>query len=267
MSETKNKVVKKQSTAVGMVSKFESVKSRGLENIRQEDKSMPTLKLLQNGSPENNKNDASYVKGAQPGMILDPAGDTLYGGDEGVKVVPWGFAIQYVEWADRGTGPKSPIAFHAITSDILKQTTRDGSFKDRLPNGNYLEKTAYHFVLLIAPSGLPKPAVVTFKSTNLKVSRKWNNLMTDVQFKGQDGYFTPPSFSHYYKLKSAQQSNDKGSWYNWGIERIGPLVDGTDDALFEKALSLADSFDNKKMIQSQIAAPKESSDADSKTPF
>jgi len=267
MSETKNKVVKKQSTAVGMVSKFESVKSRGLKNIRQEDKSMPTLKLLQNGSPENNKNDASHVKGAQPGMILDPAGDTLYDGDEGVQVIPWGFAIQYVEWADRGTGPKSPIAFHAITSDILKQTTRDGSFKDRLPNGNYLEKTAYHFVLLVSEGSAPKPAVVTFKSTNLKVSRRWNNLMTDVQFKGQDGYFTPPSFSHYYKLKSAQQSNDKGSWYNWGIERLEPLVDGTDDALFEKALSLADSFDNK-MIHSQIAAPKpEQTEEQRKSPF
>jgi hypothetical protein len=267
MSETKNKVAKKQSTAVGMISKFESVKSRGLENIRQEDKSMPTLKLLQNGSPENNKNDASHVKGAQPGMILDPAGDTLYDGDEGVQVIPWGFAIQYVEWADRGTGPKSPIAFHAITSDILKQTTRDGSFKDRLPNGNYLEKTAYHFVLLVSEGSAPKPAVVTFKSTNLKVSRRWNNLMTDVQFKGQDGYFTPPSFSHYYKLKSAQQSNDKGSWYNWGIERLEPLVDGTDDALFEKALSLADSFDNK-MIHSQIAAPKpEQTEEQRKSPF
>ena len=267
MSETKNKVVKKQSTAVGMVSKFESVKSRGLENIRQEDKSMPTLKLLQNGSPEINKNDGSYLKGSQPGMILDPAGDTLYDGDEGVKVIPWGFAIQYVEWADRGTGPKSPIAFHAITSDVLKQTTRDGSFKDRLPNGNYLEKTAYHFVLLVSEGSAPKPAVVTFKSTNLKVSRRWNNLMTDVQFKGQDGYFTPPSFSHYYKLKSAQQSNDKGSWYNWGIERLEPLVDGTDDALFEKALSLADSFDNK-MIHSQIAAPKpEQTEEQRKSPF
>ena len=265
MSETKNKVVKKQSTAVGMVSKFESVKSRGLENIRQEDKSMPTLKLLQNGSPENNKNDASHVKGAQPGMILDPAGDTLYEGDEGVKVVPWGFAIQYVEWADRGTGPKSPIAFHAITSDILQQTTRDGSFKDRLPNGNYLEKTAYHFVLLVS-SGAPKPAVVTFKATNLKVSRKWGSLLTDVQVKGQKGYFTPPAYSHFYKLSSSQQSNDKGSWFSWAIERLEMLNFDEDRSLYEKAKTLHQSF-NSSMIQPQIGAPKENGDASNKTPF
>ena len=265
MSETKNKVVKKQSTAVGMVSKFESVKSRGLENIRQEDKSMPTLKLLQNGSPENNKNDASHVKGAQPGMILDPAGDTLYEGDEGVKVVPWGFAIQYVEWADRGTGPKSPIAFHAITSDILQQTTRDGSFKDRLPNGNYLEKTAYHFVLLVS-SGAPKPAVVTFKATNLKISRKWGSLLTDVQVKGQKGYFTPPAYSHFYKLSSSQQSNDKGSWFSWAIERLEMLNFDEDRSLYEKAKTLHQSF-NSSMIQPQIGAPKENGDASNKTPF
>tara|TARA_R110002020_G_scaffold247720_1_gene461674 strand:+ start:51 stop:830 length:780 start_codon:yes stop_codon:yes gene_type:complete len=258
MSEMKNKVTKKTSTTVGMVSKFEAVASRGLENIRQEDKGMPTLKLLQNGSPEVNKNDGRYIKDAQPGMMLDPAGDTLYNGEEGVRVVPFAFGVQYVEWADRGTGPKSPIAFHAITSDVLGETVKDGSYKDRLPNGNYLEKTAYHFVLLVPEGTAPKPAMVTFKSTNLKVSRRWNNLMTDVQFKGQNSYFTPPSFSHYYKLKSSQQSNDKGSWYNWGIERLQPLEDGTDDALFEKALKLSESFDHK-MIKTQIAGPKESS--------
>ena len=29
----------------------------------------------------------------------------------------------------------------------MSQTTRDKSYKDRLPNGNYLENTANHFVL------------------------------------------------------------------------------------------------------------------------
>ena len=236
-----------------------------MENFQQADKAMPTLKLLQNGSPEVNKNDGSYLTGAQPGMILDPAGDTLYGGDEGVKVIPWAFANQYVEWADRGTGSKSPIAFHAITSDIIQQTTRDGSFKDRLPNGNYLEKTAYHFVLLVS-SGAPKPAVVTFKATNLKISRKWGSLLTDVQVKGQKGYFTPPAYSHFYKLSSSQQSNDKGSWFSWAIERLEMLNFDEDRSLYEKAKTLKQSF-NSSMIQPQIGAPKENGDASNKTPF
>ena len=56
---------------------------------------------------------------------------------------------QYIEWQDRGTSTGAPVAIHEADSDIVSQTTRDKSYKDRLPNGNYLENTANHFVLFL----------------------------------------------------------------------------------------------------------------------
>ena len=43
--------------------------------------------------------------------------------------------------------------------------------------------------------------------------------------QGKNGMFTPPTYSHIYKLKTVQQSNDKGTWFGWDVARVGPISD------------------------------------------
>ena len=43
--------------------------------------------------------------------------------------------------------------------------------------------------------------------------------------QGKNGLFTPPTFSHVYKLKSVQMTNDKGTWFGWDIAKVGPVSD------------------------------------------
>jgi hypothetical protein len=61
------------------------------------------------------------------------------------------------------------------------------------------------------------------KSTQLKISRKWNSMMSSIKLKGENGLFTPASFSHIYRLKAVQQSNDKGTWFGWEVSKIGQV--------------------------------------------
>ena len=63
------------------------------------------------------------------------------------------------------------------------------------------------------------------KATQLKVSRKWNSMMMGLKMQGKNGMFTPPTYSHIYKLKTVQQSNDKGTWFGWDVARVGPIND------------------------------------------
>ena len=77
------------------------------------------------------------------------------------------------------------------------------------------------------------------KSTQLKISRKWNSMMQSVKLKGKNGMFTPASFSHEYLLKTNQQSNDKGSWFGWEISKIGPIENAD---LYQQAKSFAESI-------------------------
>ena len=197
---------------------FEADADKGAQNISQEDLALPFLKVLGQLSPEVNKRDGKYVEGAEPGKIINTVTNELY---DAVDVIPVFYKRQYVEWQDRGTSTGAPVAIHEADSDIVSTTTRDKSFKDRLPNGNYLENTANHFVILLGSS--PTTALLSMKATQLKVSRKWNSMMMGIKMQGKNGLFTPPTYSHIYKLSTVQMSNDKGTWFGWDVSKVGPV--------------------------------------------
>ena len=216
---------------------FEEDAAKGLGNIGQQDLALPFLKILGQLSPEVNKRDGKYVEGAEPGMIYNSVSGELYDGAKGINVIPAFYKLEYVEWKDRGEGSGGPVAVHDSSSDIMSQTKADANFKDRLPNGNYVEKTASHFVIITGDS--PTTALISMKSTQLKISRKWNSMMSGIKLKGKNGLFTPASFSHIYRLKTTQMSNDKGTWFGWDVSKVGPI---TDTSLYQQAKTFSDNI-------------------------
>jgi hypothetical protein len=216
---------------------FEDDAAKGLGNIGQQDLALPFLKILGQLSPEVNKRDGKYVEGAEPGMIYNSVSGDLYDGAKGIDVIPAFYKLEYVEWKDRGEGSGGPVAVHDSSSDIMSQTKADANFKDRLPNGNYVEKTASHFVIITGDS--PTTALISMKSTQLKISRKWNSMMSGIKLKGKNGLFTPASFSHIYRLKTTQMSNDKGTWFGWDVSKAGPI---TDTGLYQQAKTFSGSI-------------------------
>ena len=231
-----NQVAEKKSA--GLPSNiFEEDAAKGLGKIGQEDLALPFLKILGQLSPEVNKRDGKYVEGAEPGMIFNSVSGDLYDGVKGIDVIPCFYKLEYIEWKDRGEGPGAPVAIYDSSSDIMSKTKADASYKDRLPNGNYIDKTASHFVIITGDS--PSTALISMKSTQLKISRKWNSMMSGIKLKGKNGLYTPASFSHIYKLKTTQMSNDKGTWFGWEVSKVGPI---TDASIYQQAKSFSESI-------------------------
>ena len=212
-----NQVAEKKEGALA-TNLFEADANQGAQNISQEDLALPFLKVLGQLSPEVNERDAKHVKGAKPGKIINTVTNELF--DE-IKIIPCHYKRQYIEWQDRGTSTGAPVAIHDASSDIVSQTTRGKDYKDRLPNGNYLDNTAQHFVLALGKT--PQTALISMKGTQLKVSRKWNTMMMGIKMQGKNGLFTPPTYSHIYNLKTVQMSNDKGTWFGWDVTKVGPV--------------------------------------------
>jgi hypothetical protein len=232
-----NQVTKKEKSDVALTSMFEQDKAGGMDQMGQGDFAMPFLRVLGQLSPEVNERDAKYVSGAKAGMIFNTVTKQAYDGVEGVNVIPCGYKREYVEWSDRGEGTSAPVAIHSVASGIINDATRGADYKDRLPNGNYLENTASYFVML--PD--MQQALITMKSTQLKVSRSWNSMMNSIKLQGKNGLFTPAAYSHVYKLSTVQQSNDKGTWFGWNIEKVGPVQDKN---MYEAAKQFASSVSN-----------------------
>ena len=231
-----NQVAEKKSAGLP-ANMFEDDAAKGLGAIGQEDLALPFLKILGQLSPEVNKRDGKYVEGAEPGMIYNSVSGELYDGVKGIDVIPCFYKLEYIEWKDRGEGLGAPVAIYDSSSDIMSKTKPDANYKDRLPNGNYIEKTASHFVIVSGDS--PSTALISMKSTQLKISRKWNSMMSGIKMKGANGMFTPASFSHIYKLKTTQMSNDKGTWFGWEVSKVGPV---TDKGLYDQAKGFSDSI-------------------------
>ena len=231
-----NQVAKKEKSDVALTGMFEEDANTSFSNMGSEDFALPFLRVLGQLSPETNKRDAKYVEGAEPGMIFNTVTKQLYDGEEGVSVIPCYYKREYVEWSDRGEGTSAPVAIHSVDSGIIKEATRDASYKDRLPNGNYLENTASYFVLIETGEA----ALISMKSTQLKVSRNWNSMLSSLRLKGKSGnLYQPPAFSHIYNLATTQMSNDKGTWFGWKVNKVGPI---TDAALYQQAKAFSENI-------------------------
>ena len=221
-----NEVTQKKDAGLPAEVMFEEDAGKGLGNISQQDLALPFLKVLVQSSPQVNKREGKYVEGAEPGMIFNSVTGDLYDGVKGIDVIPAFYKLEYVEWKDRGEGLGAPVKVYDSSSDIMSSTKADANYRDRLPNGNYIEKTMSHFVMITGDT--PSTALISMTRTQLKISRKWNSMMSGIKLKGKNGLYTPASYSHIYKLKTTPMSNDKGNWFGWEVSKIGPVTNNGD---------------------------------------
>jgi len=201
----------------GSLALFGDDAAKGFENMTQEDMALPYVRILGQLSPQVTEGDAKYIEGAKPGMVYNTVTSEVFDGKKGIKAIPCYYKKDFPEWSDRGDGPGAPVAVHLPNSPVIQTGKRDGS-KIRLPNGNYLEETASYYVLIQNKAGGMSPALITMKSTQLNVSKKWNSMMKTIQIAdGKGGFAIPPMHGVVYNLASVLQKNDKGSWYGWSV--------------------------------------------------
>jgi len=195
----------------------------GLENVTSEDLIIPQLKIAQKTNKEVDENDGAYIPGVQIGDVMNNITGEFYGGDEGITVVPVAYKRVYLEFIDRDAGGGF-VALHENPA-IMSETSRNNKGQDALQNGNYIQTTANHYVLLLE-DGKATPVRIAMQSTQLKKSKRWNSMMANLRLRRKDGTsFTPSSYSHSYQLTTVPESNIKGGWFGWKIDMIGKLED------------------------------------------
>jgi len=223
-SEQVKSVVEKQPTEVATVN-LEQFAEQGFENVGANDIALPFLKVLGQLSPQVTQGDSKFLPDARPGMIYNTVTNQLYDGQKGIQVVPCYYKLQYIEWRDRGSErSNAPVNIYSSDSDIMSKTTRADDNKDRLENGNYVEETASHFVLLVDQDLPQETALITMKSTQRKKSKKWNSMMMSVKAKKKDGsIYKPAPFTQVYNVRTVLEKNSLGAWYGWDITHTSPV--------------------------------------------
>ena len=235
-----NNVTTRKEGGLPSTALYEGDAHAGFENVKTTSLALPILKLLQNGSGEAQKRNQNYVEGAEPGMFLNTVTKKLYDGAKGIEVIPCHYKLEYQEWADFGTGSGRPENIFDANSDILSKTKNENG-KDRLENGNYIQTVGQHYVL-IRDGNSTENALISMSSSQGKVSRKWNSMMMSITLDGKNGPYTPPSFSHKYRLTSVLNSGKGNQWYGYNVTKVGPVEE---PALYERAKKFYTSLASK----------------------
>jgi hypothetical protein len=199
---------------------------------------IPFVRVAQSLSPQLNKKKGEYIEGLATGDAYNTLTSEMWSGETGLVVVPCYQTTKYLEFVPRtmGGGFRGEIG---PNDPILQRTSRDGS-KEILPNGNELVKSDQHFCLIVGEDGMTQPVVIDMKSTQLKVSRRWKTqiAMQKIKHPGTGAIITPPVFATLWRLNTVEETNDKGDFYNWSVEKVG-TVESRD--LLQEAKAFRDS--------------------------
>lgn len=178
---------------------------------------IPFLVILEPLSPQMQRSNSAYVKGAEQGQVINSVTGEIFEcaddkEDAGILVIPCAYQCKAIEWRpDRG----GLVKIHEADTDLWRQTVRNDRGQDVLPNGNHLVLTAHHYVLFLTNEGKVEQAVIAMSSTRFKCSKRWNTLIGHMELDTVNGPLVMPAYANVWRLTTiAQQDGDK-SWCIW----------------------------------------------------
>ena len=192
------------------------------------DLQIPFIRVAQGTSPQLKKSDSKYMPDLRQGDIFNTVSGQVWDGEKGITVIPCFQMTSYPEFISEQAGGGFVGLRNADDPD-LQRTERQGA-KEFLPNGNEVVKSDQYYCLIIEEDGDYNPAIVDFKSTGLKVSRRWKTQITMQKVKDKQGIMrTPALFANMWKLTVIEESKTiEGSmrtWNNWQVEKVGFVQD------------------------------------------
>jgi len=229
-----------KSTAVAnlMDDLFDSA-GQGMETIGADDMQIPFLRILQPLSPQLLKTDPKFIKGASAGDIFNTVTGQYWEADTGLTVLMCAYTTKFLEFQLRLSGGGFMGELSADDPDIRK-TEREGSI-EMLPSGNELVRSAQFLVLGVEDTGATTQMICDMKKTQMKIAKQWNTRRAGLKIMHpQKGMFNPPMWAVPWKLTTVQESNDKGSWFNYAVAQ--EEMDSVNPEAIKESRDLYNSF-------------------------
>ena len=214
----------------------------GVQTFKQDDLSIPFLRVLQQLSPQVDRRHEAYVEGAEEGMFLNTATNELWDGEKGIHVVPIFYTPSFIEWKLREKGGGMVRDWGADAS-VLARTERDEKNRNIITDNpdHQIVQSGLYFVFVVDPStGAYQELAFPLQGMQLKKSRRWNTLIKTwlTEVPGADRPINPAPFFGVYHITSVYESNEQGKWFGVTITRA-KNEDGSD----MKTIELPNGYD------------------------
>lgn len=227
-------VAQRGSTAVAAVGEidFGSDAGKGMEGTDKDSFAIPFLLVLQPMSPAVAE---GLVEGAEAGMFMNSVTNELF---NEVFFIPCAYQRRWIRWAPRNSkgGYKGDFVTEAVQKlrEEGKVKELDNRLYFPLDDGTLHEKkcdrlsdTRHHFGLFVPErnADFGSPIVAALTSTGIKRSKNFMARIDGIKMKRGDGsIFTPPSFSHIYRITTVKEQNDEGIWHSPVFDDPRPIA-------------------------------------------
>lgn len=208
--------------ALALADRMRSEGESGFENTDRSDYSVPFLVILQKLSPQVNKHDAKFIKGAEVGDLYNSATQKIV---KSMRFIPVYYQRKIVEWIKRDDGGGF-VGQHEPDSEIVKNATVDGPRMET--NGHDLIDTRYWYGICLYDDNTMDRAIIAMSKTQLKKSRNWLTQARGMKLTDSSGReFPAPLWSYSYSIESVHESNDQGDWEGFAIGDPKAIEDET----------------------------------------
>lgn len=190
----------------------------GLDDYGSGDFALPFINLLQALSPQVQRGD-DQVEGAEPGHFYNTVTGQVFDGEEGLRVIPVGYRMVYNEWVPRNQGG----------GFVDSYGTQEEAIMNAEPENDIVDTANFYVMVQNPDTGMWEQAILSMTSTKLRVSRKWNSMVAMRKFEVDGEKYSLPIFGGVYRLRSVQETNDEGTFFNLRVEPDGfTLEEGQD---------------------------------------
>jgi len=225
-------VAKKKETAVStdLIDQMVSDEGAGVD-FNVNDMEVPFVRLAHPMSGAMQKAKPEFIKELRAGEIYNTITKQIWDPEKGITVIPVHQETIYTHKSDEKIIGRYTMADTELAT-LLKRVTRDGA-KEYIKDANghiesELVKSDNFYCVIIDEDGSTQKAVIDFRSTGLKVSRRWKTQISMQKVQDSQGnYRTPPLYGVMWNFTGVDESNDRGSWSSWSISKIG-VVDRAD---------------------------------------
>ena len=234
MSKEKNEVATQAPTGVPALYDYGANAGKGFSKTTQADFAMPFIAILQSNSPQI-ADESERIAGAVPGMLHNTVTNRVTDGKKGIVFVPCHTEHVFTEWVPRNKGGGFS-GRHELGSEVIAEAVNSGRRSEKgnrplLKNGNELVETFYVYGLILDDVGavdFSEMVVLAFTSTKIK---KYKKMMTTI--RTCKPLANAPLFAHRLRVRTVQESNAQGTFYNFDIS---PAIEG-DDPTVASAIS------------------------------
>lgn len=199
---------------------FDADTGSGFEDMTKDSYAVPFLKVLQSGSPQCKKLEATYVKGAEEGDFFNTVNERIYKNENGgVTFIPCYSVQKFNLWEPgEGTGKFRGSLSSAEGHALLRNCTQNEDRETITPDGLIIADCREHYGLVVNDDGTSDPVLLALVSTQIKKSKKWCTYMNGLRLPSG---LQAPMCSHQYNLSTVGESNDYGAWAGVTWKDIG----------------------------------------------